>query len=69
MKFRALGVVSILTGVAKAAGHEPREPDDMLKLPICKIDLRGFPMKKGMIHLCDTSIQNENAGDNFIFNA
>ena len=39
------GIFSIQTGVANAAGHEPRERDEILELPICKIDLRGFPMK------------------------
>jgi hypothetical protein len=39
------GIVSIPTGVANVAGHEPRERDEILELPICRIDLREFPMK------------------------
>jgi hypothetical protein len=34
------GIVSIPTGAAKAAGHEPRERDEILEFPICRIGLR-----------------------------
>jgi hypothetical protein len=48
--FRNLEIIPIPTGVAKAAGHKPRERNQICNYQTCKVELRGFQKTNEFFH-------------------